>query len=102
MILQSFLTRIITNYIYKATTNTTDEMDLPEIKIQRFPYGPYIEDNLLPALAGFVSLIYMISFVYTCISTVKVITTEKEKQLKVNYFKFLKDRPGLAITLVSR
>ncbi|KAK5642702.1 hypothetical protein RI129_008869 [Pyrocoelia pectoralis] len=52
------------------------------IYMQRFPYANWIEDNLLTALQGFVGLMMMLSFVYSCISTVKVITTEKELQLK--------------------
>lgn len=55
----------------------------PLIKMQRFPYGSWVEDPLLQALESFVGIIIMLSFVYTCINTVKVITTEKEKQLKV-------------------
>uniref|UniRef100_A0A1Y1MCM6 ABC transporter domain-containing protein n=1 Tax=Photinus pyralis TaxID=7054 RepID=A0A1Y1MCM6_PHOPY len=52
------------------------------IYMQRFPYPEWVEDNLLTALQSFVGLIIMLSFVYTCISTVKIITTEKELQLK--------------------
>lgn len=50
--------------------------------MQRYPYPPYIEDPLLMALVNFISMVIMLSFVYTCINTVKVITAEKEKQLK--------------------
>lgn len=64
--------------------------DLPEILMCRFPYPSWINDPLLTALQGFVSIIFMLSFVYSCINTVKVITTEKEKQLKVlNIFRIL-------------
>ncbi|KAF5277495.1 hypothetical protein FQR65_LT03832 [Abscondita terminalis] len=52
------------------------------VLMQRFPYPKWIHDLLLTALQTFVGLIIMLSFVYTCISTVKIITTEKEKQLK--------------------
>ncbi|KAK4876911.1 hypothetical protein RN001_009417 [Aquatica leii] len=52
------------------------------IFMQRFPYPKWVQDLLLTALQTFVGLIIMLSFVYTCISTVKIITTEKEKQLK--------------------
>lgn len=60
--------------------------ELPEIFMRRFPYPSWIEDMLLTALQSFVSIIFMLSFVYACINTVKVITTEKEKQLKVSLF----------------
>lgn len=55
----------------------------PMIRMQRFPYASWIQDPLLIALESFVGIIIMLSFVYTCINTVKVITAEKEKQLKV-------------------
>lgn len=55
----------------------------PLVKMQRYPYSKWMSDPLLQALISFVSIIIMLSFVYTCINTVKVITTEKERQLKV-------------------
>ncbi|XP_063925793.1 phospholipid-transporting ATPase ABCA3-like isoform X3 [Zophobas morio] len=54
----------------------------PMIQMKRFPYASWIEDPLLQALESFVGILIMLSFVYTCINTVKVITAEKEKQLK--------------------
>lgn len=56
--------------------------EVPEVQLQRFPYPPYIDDPLLIALSNFISIVIMLSFVYTCINTVKVITNEKEKQVK--------------------
>ncbi|XP_044269819.1 phospholipid-transporting ATPase ABCA3-like [Tribolium madens] len=50
--------------------------------LQRFPHAAWKEDPLLPALISFIGILIMLSFVYTCINTVKVITVEKEKQLK--------------------
>lgn len=52
--------------------------------MQRFPYSSWLDDPLQAVLQSFVSLMFMLSFVYPCINTVKVITTEKEKQLKVS------------------
>lgn len=54
--------------------------------MQRYPYPSWINDPLLTALQSFVGIVIMLSFVYTCINTVKVITTEKEKQLKVTIY----------------
>ena len=56
---------------------------LPMIQMKRFPYASWINDVLLKTLEYFVGMIILLSFVYTCINTVQVITTEKEKQLKV-------------------
>ena len=57
---------------------------VPEIMLQRFPYPGYTQDDMLDALKKNVPLLMMVSFVYTCISTVKVITMEKERQLKAS------------------
>ncbi|RZC40616.1 ABC2 membrane 3 domain containing protein, partial [Asbolus verrucosus] len=54
----------------------------PAILMQRFPHAGWRDDPLLPAMIGFTGILIMLSFVYTCINTVKVITIEKERQLK--------------------
>ncbi|KAJ8951652.1 hypothetical protein NQ318_012323 [Aromia moschata] len=54
----------------------------PMIEMRRFPHASWYEDPLLLALQSMIGIIMMLSFVYTCINTVKNITTEKEKQLK--------------------
>ncbi|KAB0796441.1 hypothetical protein PPYR_10502 [Photinus pyralis] len=67
--------------IIKHFKGNFDRSSVP-VSMQRFPYPRWIHDMLLTALQTFIGLIIMLSFVYTCISTVKIITTEKEKQLK--------------------
>lgn len=52
--------------------------------LQRFPYPPFTHDDMLEALKRNVPLLMMVSFVYTCINTVKVINVEKERQLKAS------------------
>nr|XP_022911287.1 ATP-binding cassette sub-family A member 3-like [Onthophagus taurus]XP_022911294.1 ATP-binding cassette sub-family A member 3-like [Onthophagus taurus] len=61
---------------------TNVEADFPPILMQRYPYPAWISDFLLEALKSFVGIIIMLSFVYTCINTVRVITNEKETQMK--------------------
>lgn len=56
---------------------------MPEIVLQRFPYPKYIEDPLLPALTSFVSTVVLLSYIYTAINTIKVISAEKEAKMKV-------------------
>lgn len=51
--------------------------------MRRFPYYQWEEDPLLQALQGFAGLVVMVSFCFTCTNLVKMITNEKEKQLKV-------------------
>uniref|UniRef100_V5I8B4 ATP-binding cassette sub-family A member 3 n=1 Tax=Anoplophora glabripennis TaxID=217634 RepID=V5I8B4_ANOGL len=57
-------------------------MDTPIISMRRYPYPGWYEDPLLTPMISMLGMIMMLSFVYTCINTVKSITTEKEKQLK--------------------
>ncbi|VVC45536.1 Hypothetical protein CINCED_3A002705 [Cinara cedri] len=55
---------------------------VPPIELQRFPYPKYIEDPLLPALTSFVSTVVLLSYIYTAINTIKVISAEKEMKMK--------------------
>jgi len=61
-----------------------ENASIPEIMLQRFPYPPYKHDDILEALKRNVPLLMMLSFIYTCINTVKVITVEREHQLKAS------------------
>lgn len=88
--LQTVLTYILTYAGHDPDVTSFDDLKMkmletlpPAIQMRRFPYAEWISDPLLEALKSFVGIIIMLSFVYTCINTVKVITTEKEKQLKV-------------------
>lgn len=55
---------------------------LRHIKMQRFPYPPYVLDILLQGLQTLVSFFILLSFVYPCINFVRFIAVEKERQLK--------------------
>lgn len=55
---------------------------LPKIKMQRYPYPPYIFDVLLQGLETIVSFFILLSFIYPTINTVRFIAIEKERQLK--------------------
>lgn len=59
-------------------------MKLPIILMCRFPHESWIKDPLLQPLINFTPLIIILSFVYSCINTVRVVTIEKENQLKVS------------------
>lgn len=54
----------------------------PDVQMQRFPYPPHTTDFLLQSLELFVSFSILLSFMYTCVNTVRFVTIEKEKQLK--------------------
>lgn len=55
---------------------------VPDFVVTRFPYPKYTVDALLPALISFISIFLLISFVFTAINTIKLVTTEKESQMK--------------------
>ncbi|XP_050517572.1 phospholipid-transporting ATPase ABCA3-like isoform X2 [Diabrotica virgifera virgifera] len=89
--LQYYLTLSVLLAKSNVTYATDDYLDLiswvienqfPLVNMRRFPNAPWYEDILLTALKSLIGIIIMLSFVYTCINTVKSITTEKEKQLK--------------------
>lgn len=54
-----------------------------KVYLQRLPQNAYREDQLLVALERFISMIIMLCFAYSFVNTVRVVTLEKELQLKV-------------------
>lgn len=54
----------------------------PELKLQRFPFRPYVDDHFLILLDSLIGVVLTLSFVYPVMNTVKFITEEKELQLK--------------------
>lgn len=54
-----------------------------KVYLQRLPQRAYREDQLLVALERFISMIIMLCFAYSFVNTVRVVTAEKELQLKV-------------------
>ncbi|XP_075973502.1 ATP binding cassette subfamily A member 3 [Anticarsia gemmatalis] len=53
-----------------------------KVYLQRLPQRAYREDQLLVALERFISMIIMLCFAYSFVNTVRVVTSEKELQLK--------------------
>nr|XP_026488445.1 ATP-binding cassette sub-family A member 3-like [Vanessa tameamea] len=53
-----------------------------KIYLQRLPQLSYRRDDLLVAMERFISMIIMMCFAYTFVNTVRVVTAEKEMQLK--------------------
>ncbi|KRT81014.1 hypothetical protein AMK59_6215, partial [Oryctes borbonicus] len=64
---------------YHANDDFTDQ---PQLFMQRFPYPSWFNDYMQIALESVVGLLFMIAFASVCVNTVKVITLEKERQLK--------------------
>lgn len=54
-----------------------------KVYLQRLPQLAYRDDLLLVALERFISMIIMLCFAYSFVNTVRVVTFEKELQLKV-------------------
>lgn len=70
--------------IYKHFKQMNDDFvsSQPEFVFQRFAYGPYTQDQYLPALILFISIFIILMYTYSCISTIKMVTVEKETQMK--------------------
>lgn len=63
--------------------HSSDATGMPaRMLVQRWPYPPFQLDSLLDNLESLMALIVLLSFIYPCINTVRVIGTEKERQLK--------------------
>lgn len=71
----------LTSYIFKHKG-----IILPKISVERFPYPKFVYDSLLSTLGDyfFFGFLFMAIFLYACVSMVKSITLDKEKQLKVS------------------
>ncbi|KAB0796416.1 hypothetical protein PPYR_10477 [Photinus pyralis] len=82
LMLQEHLSWSIINHHKKTAFGKSINRSETPIFMQRFPYPKYISDILLSSLESFIGIVFMASFVYPCINTVRVIATEKEKQLK--------------------
>lgn len=67
-------------------TYTSFKNETPSIDFQRYPYPPHIKDQYLPALILFISIFIIIMYTYSSVSTIKMITLEKETQMKVRKF----------------
>lgn len=63
--------------------NKTGQPISTKVYLQRMPQKAYRDDQLLMALERFISMIIMLCFAYTFVNTVRVVTSEKELQLKV-------------------
>ena len=64
----------------KASKPSLDDIKL---KVKRFPYPSYIDDNFVLVIQQQLPLILMLSFVYSALSIVKDVVHEKERKLKV-------------------
>lgn len=68
--------------IYMVMKNTSEGLQLPEMKIKRFPYPAYINDVVGVILEFAIPSLFLIGFLYNTINNIKYITVEKELQLK--------------------
>lgn len=78
---------IISSGIYLYTGGSLTDLTV-RVQMERFKYGEWQNDVLLEALPNMIGLLMLLSYIYTCINTVKSITIEKERQLKVRLIKY--------------
>lgn len=60
-----------------------EQIRFPLISMRRFPHSKWYKDDFLGSVKMIIGLMVLFSFAHPFINTVKMITTEKEKQLKV-------------------
>lgn len=72
----------IQNAIAKAYYELNLNEKMPTIKIKPLPYPKYLADAVLNALQFSMPFLFIISFNYAFVNTIRFITIEKEKQLK--------------------
>lgn len=74
----------IQHFIFKSFVASVKvlEQEVPDVIVQRFPYPPFLDDNFPSSLTTFLPISVMLAFIYPCISIVKSIIFEKEKQIK--------------------
>ncbi|XP_066292809.1 phospholipid-transporting ATPase ABCA3-like isoform X1 [Branchiostoma lanceolatum] len=53
-----------------------------DIRMQRFPYPPYVDDRFVLVIQQQLGQVLMLSFVYTVLNIVKILVHEKERKLK--------------------
>lgn len=59
-----------------------EQLPIPDIRMNRFPYPAYISNLFLTMMNGILPVFIVLSLNYTFMNTVRFISIEKEKQLK--------------------
>ncbi|XP_062556427.1 phospholipid-transporting ATPase ABCA1-like [Armigeres subalbatus] len=74
----------IQHFIFKSFVQKVKVLneDVPDVIVQRLPYPPFMDDGFPSSLMAFLPISAMLAFIYPCISIVKSIIFEKEKQIK--------------------
>ncbi|KAF2894183.1 hypothetical protein ILUMI_11990 [Ignelater luminosus] len=80
--IQKLLSYSIINTLKKQVHKQDFNYSSVPMLMQRFPNARYTDDGIIFIFQFLIPTFIMLSFLYTCVSTVKVITIEKERQLK--------------------
>jgi ATP-binding cassette, subfamily A (ABC1), member 3 len=67
---------------YALIKEYNTQIELIDIKMNRFPYPPYNDDKFIVVIIAIFPLIIMLSYIFTMILTAKAIVYEKETGLK--------------------
>ena len=101
MYLQYALDSSITRSLLKSNSTEAAEYDKLDVKLQRFPYPPYINDKFVFAIQFWMPFFITLSFIYPAMNITKVIVYEKECRLKVINIKILFKAKMKIPTMVS-
>lgn len=67
--------------------NGSTTWPVPEVYAEKMPYPKYYTDNMTIIIQGQLPLFIMLSFILSVIQTTKAIVYEKERKIKVSYFR---------------
>lgn len=86
-----YLQYAIETTLVKLMSKNDSLLDSYDIKLQRFPYPPHINDKFIYILQGILPLTLILSFLFSTINITKLVLVEKETRLKVSvkYLKFI-------------
>ncbi|OXA58526.1 ATP-binding cassette sub-family A member 3 [Folsomia candida] len=78
-----YLQYAIETTLVKLMSKNDSLLDSYDIKLQRFPYPPHINDKFIYILQGILPLTLILSFLFSTINITKLVLVEKETRLKI-------------------
>jgi len=65
------------------SANATVSIKEMKLRLQRFPFPPYVNDNFILVIQQYLPFIVMLSFIFCSMQIVRDLVYEKERRLKV-------------------
>ena len=71
-------------FIDCLSANASENMENVTMRLQRFPYPPYVDDKFVLVIQQQLPFIVMLSFIFCAMQIVRDLVYEKERCLKVS------------------